>query len=77
MVFWQHLFIFLFVQYMRGIPRNYTIPLALNMYTDPNGFKDYGGLFAMSVVSLLPVILVFIKFRKYLVEGIATDGIKG
>lgn len=76
MVFRQRLFIFLFVQYMRGIPRNYTIPLALNMYTDPNGFKDYG-LFAMSVVSLLPVILVFIKFRKYLVEGIATDGIKG
>ena len=60
-----------------GSPRNYTIPLALNMYTDPNSFNNYGGLFAMSVVSLLPVILVFIKFQKYLVEGIATDGIKG
>ena len=31
----------------------------------------------MSVISLLPVILVFIKFQKYLVAGIATDGIKG
>lgn len=60
-----------------GSPRNYTIPLALNMYTDPNSFNNYGGLFAMSVISLLPVILVFIKFQKYLVEGIATDGIKG
>lgn len=60
-----------------GSPKNYTIPLALNMYNDPNSFNNYGGLFAMSVISLLPVILVFIKFQKYLVEGIATDGIKG
>ena len=60
-----------------GSPKNYTIPLALNMYTDPNRCNNYGGLFAMSVISLLPVILVFIKFQKYLVEGIATDGIKG
>lgn len=60
-----------------GSPKNYTIPLALNMYTDPNSYNNYGGLFAMSVISLLPVILVFIKFQKYLVEGIATDGIKG
>lgn len=47
------------------------------MYTDPNSYNNYGGLFAMSVISLLPVILVFIKFQKYLVAGIATDGIKG
>lgn len=60
-----------------GSPKNFTIPLALNMYTDPNSFNNYGGLFAMSVVSLIPVVVVFIIFQKYLVEGIATDGIKG
>ena len=58
-------------------PDNYTIPLALNLYLDPNSYNNYGGLFAMSVVSLLPVIIVFILFQKYIVEGIATDGIKG
>lgn len=58
-------------------PKNFTIPLALKLYLDPNSYNNYGGLFAMSVISLLPVILVFIKFQKYLVEGIATDGIKG
>ena len=68
---WQDFFLpLIFV----GSPKNYTIPLALNMYTDPNSCNNYGGLFAMSVISLLPVILVFIKFQKYLVEGIATDG---
>ena len=30
-----------------------------------------------TLVSLLPVIVVFILFQKYIVEGIATDGIKG
>ena len=58
-------------------PKNFTIPLALNMYLDPNSYNNYGGLFAMSVVSIIPVILFFIAFQKYIVEGIATDGIKG
>ena len=58
-------------------PKNYTYPLALKLYTDPNSYNNYGGLFAMSVLSLLPVIIVFILFQIYIVEGIATDGIKG
>lgn len=57
--------------------KKYTIPLALNMYLDPNSYNNYGGLFAMSVISLLPIILFFIIFQRYLVDGIAMDGIKG
>lgn len=57
--------------------KKYTIPLALNMYLDPNSYNNYGGLFAMSVVSIIPIIIFFIVFQKYLVEGIAMDGIKG
>ena len=57
--------------------KRFTIPLALNMYLDPNSYNNYGGLFAMSVVSLLPVIIFFIIFQRYLVDGIAMDGIKG
>lgn len=55
----------------------FTISLALNMYLDPNSYNNYGGLFAMSTISLLPVLLFFIIFQRYLVEGIAMDGIKG
>lgn len=58
-------------------PKNYTIPLALNMYLDPNSYNNYGGLFAMSVISILPIIIFFIIFQRYLVDGIAMDGIKG
>lgn len=55
----------------------FTVPLALNMYLDPNSFNNYGGLFAMSFVSLLPIIIFFVIFQKYIVDGIAMDGIKG
>src|SRR5690606_16701501 len=53
-------------------PKFFTVSLALNLYLDPNSFSNYGGLFAMSVVSLIPVIAVFLVFQKYLVEGMAT-----
>lgn len=55
----------------------FTIPLALNLFLDPNSYNNYGGLFAMSVMSLLPVIIFFIVFQRYLVDGIAMDGLKG
>jgi multiple sugar transport system permease protein len=57
--------------------KKFTIPLALNMFLDPNAYNNYGGLFAMSSISLIPIILFFIIFQRYLVDGIATDGIKG
>lgn len=57
--------------------KNYTAPLALNMFLDPNSYNNYGGLFSMSVLSLLPIIIFFIIFQRYLVDGIAMDGIKG
>lgn len=58
-------------------PTKYTIPLALNLFTDPNSYSNFGGMFAMSVVSIIPVLLIFIFFQKYLVEGISTTGMKG
>lgn len=57
-------------------PEKYTVSLALNLFLDPNSLNNYGGLFAMSVVSLIPVIVIFLIFQKYLVEGIATTGMK-
>jgi multiple sugar transport system permease protein len=56
--------------------KNFTVSLALNMYLDPNANSNYGGMFAMSVLSLIPVIVIFLFFQKYLVEGIATSGLK-
>ncbi|MEE9095770.1 carbohydrate ABC transporter permease [Pseudarthrobacter phenanthrenivorans] len=58
-------------------PRLYTVPLALRAFIDTTSGSAFGALFAMSVVSLLPVLGVFIAFQKLLVEGVATTGMKG
>jgi len=55
----------------------YTVPVALRSFIDSTSGSSFGALFAMSVVSLLPVLGLFIAFQGLLVEGIATTGLKG
>lgn len=58
-------------------PEKYTVSLALKLFLDPASFSNYGGMFAMCFISLLPVIVFFISFQGHLVEGMATSGVKG
>lgn len=55
---------------------SYTVPLALRMFTDTDGVSAYGQMFAMSVLSLVPVVIFFVAFQKLIVRGIATSGMK-
>ena len=57
-------------------PKNYTVSIALKLFCDPTAVSDYGAMFAMCVLSLLPVIVLFLFTQKYIVEGIATSGLK-
>jgi multiple sugar transport system permease protein len=56
-----------------------TVPLALRMLNSTTGesASTWGALFAMSCLSIIPLLLVFFFFQRRLVEGIATTGIKG
>ncbi len=58
-------------------PKSYTVSLAIKMFADAASTTDYGAMFAMSTLSLLPVFFIFLFFNKYLVEGIGTSGLKG
>lgn len=58
-------------------PKLFTVSLALRMFSDPFTSTDWGAIFAMSTLSLVPIFLVFILFQKYLVRGISTIGLKG
>lgn len=58
-------------------PRLYTVSLALRSMSDPNAATNWGAIFAMATLSLVPVFLIFIAFQKYLVQGISTTGLKG
>ncbi|GGF90640.1 ABC transporter permease [Paenibacillus abyssi] len=57
--------------------RLFTVALGLRMFTDSTGESSWGALFAMSLLSLIPVFLMFIFFQRYLIEGIAAGGVKG
>ncbi|MFI2104372.1 carbohydrate ABC transporter permease [Isoptericola sp. NPDC019693] len=53
-----------------------TVPVALRLFVDSQGESNWGAMFAMSIVSLLPVFFVFLFGQRFLVRGIATTGIK-
>jgi multiple sugar transport system permease protein len=57
-------------------PELYTVPLALRSFEDAQSSTNYAQMFAMSVVSLIPIFLIFLFGQKFLIKGIATTGIK-
>lgn len=57
--------------------KNFTVPLGLRLFLDSQGASSWGSVFAMSILAMIPVITVFFFFQKYIVDGIATTGIKG
>ena len=57
-------------------PKNYTVSIALKQFLDSSSSSNWGAMFSMSVISLLPVLIIFFMFQKYIVEGISTTGLK-
>jgi multiple sugar transport system permease protein len=55
---------------------NFPVSVALKGFIDAQSSSNYGAMFAMSVVSLIPLFIAFLVGQRYLVKGIATTGIK-
>ena len=53
-----------------------TLQLGLRMFISQFG-SEYGLIMAASVLSLIPVLIVFLSLQKYFVEGVAASGVKG
>jgi multiple sugar transport system permease protein len=58
-------------------PKLYTISVALRTFADPSSVTNWGAIFAMGTITLVPVFAVFIFFQRYLIEGISTAGLSG
>ena len=54
----------------------YTVPVALNTMVNAETQNGVGALFAMSLLSLAPILVFFVIAQKYLIRGIATTGLK-
>lgn len=57
-------------------PAKYPLSLALKMFADPDSVTNWGAMFAMSTLSLLPIVIIFFIFQRYIVDGISTSGLK-
>ena len=53
-----------------------TVQLGLRMFITQYS-SDYNLIMAASVVSLIPVLIVFLALQKYFVQGVASSGLKG
>lgn len=61
--------------YLR-LPETWPVSLALKGFLDAQSSSDYGSMLAMSVVSLLPMFLVFLFGQRFLIKGVSTTGLK-
>lgn len=57
-------------------PAKRTLPLAIQLFQGQNA-TQWGLVFAASCVAVLPVIVVFLIFQKYFVQGLTSGAVKG
>ncbi len=53
----------------------FTLPLGLNLLRGEAN-PDWGAVMALALVSLAPMLAIFLVFQRYLVQGIASTGLK-
>ncbi len=59
-------------------PRKYTVALGLTLFKDQyGGTMNMGPLMAMTFLTILPVLVLYLFCQKYFVQGVVTSGIKG
>jgi len=68
---------FIYPLVMAQEPEMYTLPVALATFATGDHQSDHGLLMAGSVVLVVPVLIIFILFQRWITEGIATTGLKG
>lgn len=55
---------------------NRTLPIGIALFQSAH-LTEWGQVFAASLVALIPVVIIFLIFQRYFVQGISTTGIKG
>lgn len=58
-------------------PENFTLPLIIRSLVGPVGRTVYDVQMAASVISLIPLLVIFLIFQRRFVEGITAGAIKG
>lgn len=54
-----------------------TLPIYVQMLQGDKGHVDMGGTMAMILLSILPIIIVYLFCQKYIIKGVAAGAVKG
>ena len=57
-------------------PEKRTLPIAIRLFQGQNA-TQWGLVFAASVIAIVPVIVVFLVFQRYFVQGLTSGAVKG
>jgi len=57
-------------------PENFTLPLAIFSFQGAAGLTSYNTQMAMAVISILPLLVIFLIFQRRFVEGITAGAVK-
>ncbi len=68
---------FLFALILTSTPNAQTIPVVISGFLSQAQFYEYGPMFAASVLSILPPVLVAFFFQRYLIQGALSGAVKG
>lgn len=73
-----------FLSYENGkvyIPNNddlkRTLPIAISGFLGQHQFTQWGYVFALSVLSLIPILIVFVSCQSFFIEGLTAGSVKG
>jgi ABC-type glycerol-3-phosphate transport system permease component len=53
-----------------------TLPIGIALFQSEH-LTEWGQVFAASLVALIPVVVIFLVFQRYFIQGISTTGLKG
>lgn len=56
-------------------PTLYTLPIGLQ-FLQGQYQADYGALMAMTLIAVVPLVVLFLAFQRFFVQGLATTGIR-
>ena len=54
-----------------------TLPIAIAGFNNPYGNVQWGYLFALSVLCMIPVVTLFVLCQKFFIQGLTAGGVKG
>jgi len=54
-----------------------TMPVAITMFFQAHNRTDWGYVFAMTVLSMVPVVIFYLMLQKYFVTGLSSGATKG